>query len=32
MGNAEAGLREQWHALASAFAEAGGGEVETSEH
>ena len=31
-GNAEAGLREQWQALASAFAEAGGGEVEISDH
>jgi hypothetical protein len=28
-GNADAGLREQWHALAMAFAEAGGGAIET---
>src|SRR5271156_5674410 len=28
-GNADAGLREQCNALASAFAEAGGGAVET---
>jgi hypothetical protein len=30
-GNADAELREQWHALASAFAEAGGGTVESAE-
>jgi hypothetical protein len=30
-GNADAGLREQWHALTWAFAEAGGGAVETAE-
>jgi hypothetical protein len=28
-GNADAGLRQAWNALAWAFAEAGGGEVET---
>ncbi len=30
-GNADAGLREHWHALALAFAEAGGGAVEPEE-
>ena len=30
-GNADAGMLEQWNALASAFAEAGGGAVETAE-
>ena len=30
-GNADAGLQEQWHALARAFAEAGGGTVETQK-
>ena len=30
-GNADEGLRQQWNVLASAFAEAGGGTVETAE-
>jgi hypothetical protein len=30
-GNADAGLREQWNALAWAFAEVGGGSVETAD-
>jgi hypothetical protein len=30
-GNADAALQEQWHALAAAFAEAGGGTVEILE-
>jgi hypothetical protein len=30
-GNADLGLQEQWNALALAFAEAGGGAVETMD-